>query len=232
MKKNLNIVPLGKLRRLLPGKKIIPVVVYFLLVALMAGGIAWRSLYVDRSPVTEEPVAETVTEAPEAEALPAETRAAEALPEDAAPAITESASEVPADAMPQEPLRWPAEGELITGHHEVYRINNQVRLHAGVDIRVPEGTSVQAAWPGMVKEVRRDNRLGLVMEIDHGGGYHSLYGNLEETFFAAGESVPSGATIGSVGSSAVLDAAEGHFLHFAIYIDGEAQDPVRLIAQK
>lgn len=232
MKKNITIEPLEKLRRFLPGKKFLPLVVYFLLVALMAGTLAWRSLYVDRTPATEEPALEAVTETPAGEALPGEPTIGEALPEEVAPVADDPVVEALSGAAPVEPLRWPVEGELVTGHHEIYRINNQVRLHAGVDIAVPAGTEVLAAWPGVVKEVRRDNRLGLVMEIEHGGGYYTLYGNLEETFFAQGEMVPSGAAIGSVGSSAVLDAAEGNFLHFALYKDGKAQDPVQMIAQK
>lgn len=130
---------------------------------------------------------------------------------------------------PNEPLRWPLEGEVLTRHHQIYRIGNQLRLHVGIDLAVGAGTIVSAAWPGIVLEVREDARLGLLLEIDHGGGYVSRYANLSDVFFGAGEEVAGGEAIAKVGQTAVLDAAEGAFLHFALYKDGQALDPLAVL---
>mgnify|MGYP003422815044 FL=1 len=43
--------------------------------------------------------------------------------------------------------------------------------------------------------------MGLMLVIDHGGGYMSLYGHNEELFRKVGESVVAGDAIGSVGDS-------------------------------
>jgi murein DD-endopeptidase MepM/ murein hydrolase activator NlpD len=130
---------------------------------------------------------------------------------------------------PSEPMQWPLAGEVLTRHHQIYRVGNQLRLHVGIDLAGDVGTLVYAAWPGIVLEVREDVRLGLLLEIDHGGGYVSRYANLSDVFFGAGEEVSAGEAIARVGQTAVLDAAEGAFLHFALYRDGQALDPLDLL---
>lgn len=130
---------------------------------------------------------------------------------------------------PSEPLQWPLAGEVLPRHHQIYRVGNQLRLHVGIDLAGAAGTLVYAAWPGIVLEVREDVRLGLLLEIDHGGGYVSRYANLSDVFFGAGEEVAAGEPIARVGQTAVLAAAEGAFLHFALYRDGQALDPLTVL---
>jgi murein DD-endopeptidase MepM/ murein hydrolase activator NlpD len=147
-----------------------------------------------------------------------------------APVEEASPSELlPLRQKPDEPMRWPLEGEVLTRHHQIYRVGNQLRLHVGIDLAGEAGTVVNAAWPGIVLEVREDVRLGLLLEIDHGGGYVSRYANLSDVFFGAGEEVAGGEAVAKVGQTAVLDAAEGTFLHFALYKDGQALDPLSVL---
>ena len=225
----INLGPLNSLRRWRPSRKVLLVGIYILMVGMCTAVLAWRSLSVDRFAIippvteaqTEEEVADVVgqTELTNPEE---EYTAEELLPEGPA-----APTEAPSVAM-----CWPVEGELLTGHHEVYRVNNQVRLHVGVDIKVKPDTLVVAAWPGIVCDVRDDSRLGLLMEIDHGGGYISQYANLDDAFFSIGDEVKVGEPIARAGQSAVLDAAEGTYLHFALYQDGMALDPVNEIEAK
>jgi hypothetical protein len=51
--------------------------------------------------------------------------------------------------------------------------------------------STATGWPGM----------GLMLVLDHGGGYMSLYGHNEELFRKVGDTVVAGDVIGSVGDS-------------------------------
>jgi murein DD-endopeptidase MepM/ murein hydrolase activator NlpD len=230
MKKNF--APLVVLRKLRPGRKAFVLLVYFLMISLLIAFVAWRNMSPTRlevppavtesEPVTTEGDLETVTAAP---LIPAtEDLVSEAVE------VEEEA--VPVMAVPTEAMVWPVEGEILIGHHEVYRVNHQVRLHVGVDIAVPPDALVAACWPGVVYDVREDSRFGLMLEIEHGGGYISQYANLDDVFFAVGEEVKSGEIVARAGQSAGLDASEGLFLHFALYLNGKAIDPVREIGSR
>ena len=62
---------------------------------------------------------------------------------------------------------------------------------------------------------------GLLMIIDHGDGFMSLYGNNESLLYEVGDWVGSGASISTVGTSPV----NGDSLYFEIRRDGKAVDP-------
>ncbi len=203
-------------------KIIAPVAAYLLVVAGTIGIFALKSSRPLEVPSMQEAEAAQEIE-PVDQELPFEF-------DDYFPDIPEE--DVPVLAMPNQPLRWPLEGEILTGHHEVYRIGNQLRFHVGVDIDAKPDAVVVAAWPGIIRDVREDLRFGLVMEIEHGGGYISEYANLADAFFAVGDTVSAGAEIARVGSSALLDAQRGSFLHFALFKDGQALDPVKEISPK
>ncbi|NLZ93185.1 MAG: M23 family metallopeptidase [Firmicutes bacterium] len=147
--------------------------------------------------------------------------------------VMEEETTAPVLSLPQEPMIWPLEGTILAEHHQVYRIGNTLRAHVGVDIKAEAKAEIKAAWPGVVDKVTEDSRLGWLLEIRHGGSYITQYANLlEEPYVEVGDEVKMGAAIGKVGSSAKLDAAEGNFLHFAIYRDGEALDPVQVISPR
>ncbi len=230
MKKN--ITPLVALRKLRPGRKALVLIIYFLMISLLIAFVAWRGMSATR--LVLPPVTESEVLATESEPLTLPVEASFHPSEEFAPleTLTEDTAVEPVKPAPTEPMRWPAEGEILVGHHEVYRVNSQVRLHVGVDIAVPPDALVAAIWPGVVSNVREDSRFGLMLEIEHGGGYVSLYANLADVFFSVGEEVKGGEVVAIAGESAGLDASEGLFLHFALYRDGLAVDPVREIESR
>ncbi len=230
MKKN--ITPLVALRKLRPGRKALVLIIYFLMISLMIAFVVWRGMSAPRLELP--PVTETEVVATESEPLTMPVELSFHTSEEFAPleTLTEDTAVEPVKPAPTEPMRWPADGEILFGHHEVYRINSQVRLHVGVDIAVPPDALVAAIWPGVVSDVREDSRYGLMLEIDHGGGYVSLYANLADVFFSVGEEVKGGEVVALAGESAGLDASEGLFLHFALYHDGKAVDPIREIESR
>ena len=67
---------------------------------------------------------------------------------------------------------------------------------------------------------------GYTVEITHSGGWVSRYACLGTLEMAdPGETVKQGATIGSVGTSALAEAADGPHLHFELLKDGKPQTP-------
>lgn len=219
MKKFLS-VP-APLRQVRLKKRLLPALLYVFIVGLLLAAI---TRFAALPPEVQFPAAtgqQAVMQEVQAPTLPTPLSA---LGEEASPSEL-----LPTRQKPDEPLRWPLEAEVLTRHHQIYRVGNQLRLHVGIDLAGSAGTVVYAAWPGIVLEVREDVRLGLLLEIDHGGGYVSRYANLSDVFFGAGEEVAGGEAVAKVGQTAVLDAAEGEFLHFALYKDGQALDPLAVL---
>lgn len=77
--------------------------------------------------------------------------------------------------------------------------------HAGIDLKVPEGTPVASVAGGRVSNVIRDaSGLGLHVIVEHrlqGETYYSIYGHLGATAVREGEDVTPGQILGRSGST-------------------------------
>ena len=104
------------------------------------------------------------------------------------------------------------------------------RTHDGVDIAAELGTPVCAASAGTVLDVRDDDLMGTTVVISHDGGYDSIYANLQATpTVETGDYVTAGQVIGSVGRTALSEAAQPSHLHFGVTKDGEYVDPAEFL---
>ena len=83
------------------------------------------------------------------------------------------------------------------------------------------GSEVREVAYGRVAYADWLRGYGLLIIIDHGDGFLSLYANNESLLFDVGDWVEPGATISTVGSSAL----NGNGLYFEIRKDGKALDP-------
>ena len=129
----------------------------------------------------------------------------------------------------------PLAGEEIYGYSMEALSYNQTtrdwRVHNGVDIAAEEGTPVLAAAEGTVYSVYEDDAMGHTVVIRHLGGYTTKYASLgPELSVSAGDTVELGQTIGTVGSSALLESALGSHLHFAVTCQDEPMDPAQFLA--
>ena len=97
-------------------------------------------------------------------------------------------------------------------------------VHDGVDLAAPSGTPILAAESGtVVASGWCDCGLGYYVEIDHGGGLHSVYGHMaSQPYVAVGQTVAQGDVIGPVGSTGL---STGPHIHFMVRQDGVTQDP-------
>lgn len=93
----------------------------------------------------------------------------------------------------------------------------------GVVIAAPRGTPVKAIYRGRVVYADWLAGLGLLMIIDHGGGFLSLYGHNEQLYRAVGDQVAPGDTVAGVGDSGGR-AQPG--LYFEIRQGARPLDPV------
>ena len=88
---------------------------------------------------------------------------------------------------------------------------NAWRLHTGLDLIVPEGTPVFSVLPGTVRLVDEVGGYGLLVVVDHGLGWQSLYAHLLDVAVLPGESLAAGQSLGRVGSSGSASTAHLHF---------------------
>lgn len=99
-------------------------------------------------------------------------------------------------------------------------------LHAGIDYPAPTGTTVAASASGTVRHAGRRGGYGLMVEIDHGGGYVTRYAHLSAIGVVRGQSLAAGETIGQVGSTG---RSTGPHLHYEVHRNGKATDPTRYV---
>ena len=95
-------------------------------------------------------------------------------------------------------LEWPTTGRLVSRFGQPRA--GSVKWD-GLVIAAERGTPVRAIHRGRVVYADWLAGLGLLVIVDHGGGYLSLYGHNEQLFRAVGDTVNAGDTIGSVGDS-------------------------------
>lgn len=129
---------------------------------------------------------------------------------------------------------WPVVGEIERGY-TVEALAYDVtmadwRTHDGVDILAQQGEVVCAAADGEVVSIEQDDLYGTTVIIQHGEGIRTVYSNLADTpTVAVGDTVKSGAVIGSVGKTAVCEIGQGSHIHFAMSKDGQSLDPMNYL---
>ena len=117
-------------------------------------------------------------------------------------------------------LPWPSQGPLIARYGSP-RLGGQLKWR-GVLIQVAEGAAVRAIAAGRVVFADALRGFGLLVIIDHGGGYMSLYGHNRELHKKSGDGVEVGETIAAVGSNGAEESAG---LYFEIRAHGEPNNP-------
>jgi murein hydrolase activator len=91
-------------------------------------------------------------------------------------------------------------------------------------IAAERGAEVRAPYAGRVAYADWLPGLGLLLVIDHGGGYMTLYGHNEQLYKSVGEPVAAGEVIASVGDSGGQARPE---LYIEVRKGTVAQDPHR-----
>lgn len=108
--------------------------------------------------------------------------------------------------------------------HPIY---GTIRPHHGVDFVAAYGTPVRAAGDGQVVYVGWKGDNGRLISIRHNGVYRTAYAHLSRYAkgLRRGAWVQQGQVIGYVGNSG---SSTGTHLHYAVYRNGRAVDPLAL----
>jgi len=120
-------------------------------------------------------------------------------------------------------LPWPVDGRLVA-RYGTPRGGDARTKWDGVLIGAPAGSQVRAVHGGRVVFADWLRGAGLLVILDHGNGYLSLYGHNQSLLKSAGDVVKAGDPIATVGSSG---GQETSALYFAIRQNGRPSDPAQ-----
>ncbi|TAN39756.1 MAG: hypothetical protein EPN25_10210 [Nitrospirae bacterium] len=120
-------------------------------------------------------------------------------------------------------LPWPAEGRVAIpyGSQRDPQFDTPV-FRNGIHIRSEAAAETRTVYGGKVIFAEWFKGFGQLIIINHGSGYHTLYGNLSEIFSKVGDIIKDNQIIGKVGTSGILNAPG---LYFEIRYKGKPLDP-------
>ena len=102
------------------------------------------------------------------------------------------------------------------------------RFHAAIDIAQNIGTRVGAAMDGRVSATGYNSVYGNYLILSHDGGYQTMYAHLNSIAVKKGARVVQKGTLGTVGNTGY---STGPHLHFAIFKNGRAVNPLELLGK-
>jgi murein DD-endopeptidase MepM/ murein hydrolase activator NlpD len=193
-------------------------------VRIPAGG-ATRTAKAPKPEATE--VAETTEDV---DTVPAPQQTAKAMPapeveEQVAPAETQQqvAEQAPVAGAPVG-MRWPVRGKVISGFGpKANGLKNE-----GINIAVPEGTSIRAAESGVVAYAGNELKgYGNLVLIRHDNGYVTAYAHAKELFVKRGDTVKRGDVIAKAGQTGSVSSPQ---LHFEVRKGATALDPMKFLS--
>ena len=126
-------------------------------------------------------------------------------------------------------MLWPVPGYTrLTSTYgmRVHPITGAYKLHTGIDISAPLGTSFIAAANGIVSKATYNAAYGNMVIIDHGGGVQTLYAHGDQILVQLGQTVAAGTEVLKVGSTGY---STGPHAHFEIRINGQTVDPLNFL---
>ncbi|NMD53291.1 peptidoglycan DD-metalloendopeptidase family protein [Shewanella sp. DNRA4] len=118
-------------------------------------------------------------------------------------------------------LKWPTKGRVSASFGSPR--SGQV-VWKGTMLSAPEGQNIRAVSGGKVIYADWLKGFGMVMVIDHGKGYMSLYGHAQALLKSPGDMVKTGEAIALVGRSGGQTEPG---LYFEIRYKGQAVDPAK-----
>ena len=142
---------------------------------------------------------------------------------------SQNTDDISAEIQAAEPMAAPTTGSITSEYGwRTDPFKGKQAWHAGMDIAAAEGDPVAACWEGTVTYAGNKGGYGNVVEIEHAGGWKSVYGHLRSYGVQVGDTVAAGGKIAEVGSTG---RSTGPHLHFEMRRGSQTVDPHSLLAQ-
>lgn len=127
-------------------------------------------------------------------------------------------------------LPWPAKGAVVTGfgrqRHPIY---DTFTVSRGIEVGAPAGDPVTAVHAGRIAFADWYSGYGLLVIIDHGGNYFTLYGHLSQVTVSVNDGIAAGQLIGKVGETGSLTGAN---LYFEVREGADALNPTAWLERR
>ena len=133
-------------------------------------------------------------------------------------------------------MQWPVEGEVVmafsTKKPVFDKTLEQFRTNSSISIAGPQTTQVRATASGIVESVTTNPQTGVTVVIDHGNGWKTTYGQLQDKVVVKeNEVVAKGKVIGGIGKPSQYSVLLGEHLYFQVTKDGEPIDPSLVLVE-
>ncbi len=127
-------------------------------------------------------------------------------------------------------LNWPADGRVVTffGRQKHPKFDTFV-FKKGVEIESALGRPIRSVFDGRVAFADWFRGYGLLVIIDHGENFYSLYAHAAKLLVAVGDTVRTSQVIGEVGDTGLTRDSN---LYFEIRHGGEAIDPLAWLKRR
>ncbi len=129
---------------------------------------------------------------------------------------------------------WPVDGEVVMDYsknHTIYdKTLEQYRVNESISIGASVGTQVKAAATGTVVSIKKDNKNGNTIVLDHGNGWQTTYSQLQDDIVVKeNDIVEEGDIIGGIAEPTKYGVALGGHLNFEVKKDGSTVDPKSIL---
>ncbi|MCB1380876.1 MAG: LysM peptidoglycan-binding domain-containing M23 family metallopeptidase [Alphaproteobacteria bacterium] len=133
-------------------------------------------------------------------------------------------AELPSTESTATGMRWPVRGKVISN----FGSKPNGLKNEGINIAVPEGTSIRAAEGGVVAYAGNELKgYGNLVLIRHEGGFVTAYAHAKELFVKRGDTVKRGDVIAKAGQTGSVSSPQ---LHFEVRKGATALDPIKYLS--
>jgi ABC-type Fe3+/spermidine/putrescine transport system ATPase subunit len=127
-------------------------------------------------------------------------------------------------------LPWPVEGKIAIhyGSQKDPQFNTPI-FRSGTYIQSNADSLAKAVHSGKVVFAEWFKGYGQLVIVNHGDGYHTLYGSLSEIFTKVGDIIKGKQAIGRVGNSGIVNSPG---LYFELRYKGKPLDPLQWLHRR
>ena len=126
-------------------------------------------------------------------------------------------------------LLWPVNGQVILNYSMdktiYFSTLDQFKYNPALIISGAEGDQVIAGAAGIVKSIDVTAQTGTTVNLDLGGGYELLIGQLKEVPLHVGDAVQANTVVGYVSKPTKYYSLEGTNVYYAMKKDGQPVNP-------
>jgi septal ring factor EnvC (AmiA/AmiB activator) len=127
-------------------------------------------------------------------------------------------------------LPWPVEGRVLMryGSQKDPQFNTPI-FRSGTYIQSGVDSLAKAVHSGKVVFAEWFKGYGQLVIVNHGDGYHTLYGSLSVIFTKVGDIIKGKQAVGRVGNSGIVDSPG---LYFELRYKGKPLDPLQWLQRR